>query len=174
MEKSGDISDLETFKEIYRSTFSRQHFVPFSPEYLKNEFSAFSPDKKIAIFFAKYQPAGEASQSEIVSSAIIVYEKNEAFYHHGASNQKFPKITPTHLFQWEIIKDAKSRGCKFYNFWGIAPEEKKNHPMAGLSLFKKGFGGFLEELQPTQDLIINPKYWLSFAVEKVRKIKRGL
>ena len=167
IEKSEDISDLKKFNEVYESTFSRQHFVPFSKEYLENEFKAFSNDKKIAIFFAKYQ-------DEIVSSAIIVYEKNEAFYHHGASNQKFPKITPSHLLQWEIIKDAKARGCKFYNFWGIAPDNKPKHPMAGLSLFKKGFGGYLEELTPTQDLIINQKYWLNFLVEKVRKIKRRL
>lgn len=167
VEKSEDPKDLEKFQEVYESTFTRQHFVPFSKKYLEREFAAFSPDKKIAIFFAKYQ-------REIVSSAIIVYEKNEAFYHHGASNQKFPKITPTHLLQWEIIKDAKARGCAFYNFWGIAPEGKPKHPMFGLSLFKKGFGGFLEELLPAQDLIITPKYWLNFAVEKIRKIRRGL
>src|SRR3989344_1238238 len=166
IEKSIDPSDLVKFNKLYEATATRQHFVPFSPDYIKKEFSAFSPDT-ISIFFAKYQ-------GEVVSSAIIVYENHEAFYHHGASSQKFQKVTPTHLLQWEIIRDAKARGCKFYNFWGIAPDNRPKHPMAGLSLFKKGFGGFLEELMPAQDLIISPKYWLNFLVEKIRKIRRRL
>ena len=167
IEKSEKMTDVEKFNEIYQATVNRQHFAPFSSDYLKKEFEAFSKDGKISLFFAKYQ-------GEIVSAAMITYEKNEAFYHQGASNHKFPKITPSQLLQWEIIKDAKKRGCKVYNFWGISPDDKPNHPWHGLSLFKKGFGGNALELLPAQDLIISPKYWLNFVVEKIRKIKRGL
>ena len=167
IEKSEKMTDVEKFNEIYQATVNRQHFAPFSSDYLKKEFEAFSKDGKISLFFAKYQ-------GEIVSAAMITYEKNEAFYHQGASNHKFPKITPSQLLQWEIIKDVKKRGCKVYNFWGISPDDKPNHPWHGLSLFKKGFGGNALELLPAQDLIISPKYWLNFVVEKIRKIKRGL
>ena len=167
IEKSEKMTDVEKFNEIYQATVNRQHFAPFSFDYLKKEFEAFSKDGKISLFFAKYQ-------GEIVSAAMITYEKNEAFYHQGASNHKFPKITPSQLIQWKIIKDVKKRGCKVYNFWGISPDDKPNHPWHGLSLFKKGFGGNALELLPAQDLIISPKYWLNFVVEKIRKIKRGL
>lgn len=165
IEKSENIEDIDKFNKIYQATVNRQHFTPFSLDYLKKEFKTFKENNEASIFFAKYQ-------DEIVSAAIIIYQKSEAFYHHGASNQKLPKVTPSQLLQWEIIRDAKSRGCNFYNFWGISPENKKNHPWYGLSLFKKGFGGFAEELLPAQDLVINQKYWLNYIVEKVRKIKR--
>ncbi len=54
------------------------------------------------------------------------------------------------------------------------PNDAKNHPWFGLSLFKKGFGGQAKEYIKTQDFVINPKFWLSFIVESLRKIKRGL
>jgi hypothetical protein len=37
-----------------------------------------------------------------------------------------------------------------------------------------GFGGEQKEYVKTQDLIISPKYWLNYIIEKARKIKRGL
>lgn len=165
IEKSENIEDIEKFNKIYQATVNRQHFTPFSLDYLKKEFKTFKENNEASIFFAKYK-------DEIVSAAIIIYQKNEAFYHHGASNQQISKITPSQLMQWEIIRDAQKRGCNFYNFWGVSPEDKKDHPWYGLSLFKKGFGGFIEELLPAHDLIISPKYWLNYIVEKFRKIKR--
>ncbi|MEK7143873.1 MAG: peptidoglycan bridge formation glycyltransferase FemA/FemB family protein, partial [Patescibacteria group bacterium] len=78
------------------------------------------------------------------------------------------------LLQWEAIKEAKNRGCRFYNFWGIAPENNPKHPWAGLTLFKKGFGGFSEEYIPAHDFVIKYSYWFVCLIEKIRKIRRGL
>ena len=78
------------------------------------------------------------------------------------------------MVQWEIIKEAKRRGCALYNFWGIAPEGAGDHPWAGLSLFKKGFGGFSEEYIRTQDFPVSKKYWITYAIEHMRKWKRGV
>ena len=79
------------------------------------------------------------------------------------------------LMQWEAIKEAKQRGCEEYNFWGIAPNDNKNHPWAGLSLFKKGFGGYRRDYVKTQDLPLSKVYTLiTRPFEKLRKIKRRL
>ncbi len=159
--------DVKKFNEIYTTTVERQHFTPFSLKYLEAEFEAFAKTNDALIFFAQYN-------GEIISSAIIIFANGGAFYHQGATNLKYPKITAAYLLQWAVIREAKRRGCSFYNFWGISPENAKNHPWAGLSLFKKGFGGYSEEYVHAQDLILKPKYWLTYAIEKVRKIKRGL
>ena len=93
---------------------------------------------------------------------------------------KYPKIPISYLLLWEAIKEAKARGCKKFNFWGIADISSdnkvldKNHPWAGLTLFKIGFGGKPKKHVNTQDFILSSKYWLNFAIEKIRKIKRGL
>ncbi len=165
--KSNKSEDLKIFNKIYEETATRQHFTPYSRDFLKNEFEAFQKDNKILFFFAKYK-------DEIVSAAMIIYSGESAFYHQGASSHKYPKIPAPYLLQWEIIREAKKRGLKYYNFWGISPENEPKHPWAGLSLFKKGFGGFSEEYVPAQDLILKKSYWLTYIIEKARKIKRGL
>lgn len=164
---SQDLEDIKVFNNLYQETANRHHFFPFSFDYLKNEFSAFKPDNQILIFLGKYK-------GELISSGIFVFWQNIAFYHHGASSLKYPKIPVSYLLQWESILEAKRRGCKFYNFWGIAPKGEKSHPWAGLTLFKKGFGGYKKEYVKTQDFVLSPKYWLTYIFEKLRKTKRGL
>ena len=50
---------------------------------------------------------------------------------------------PAYALQWKAITAAKSEGCRDYDFFGIPPDGNPNHAMAGLYLFKTGFGGIL-------------------------------
>jgi len=163
---SASQSDLNKFLDLYSQTAARQGFVPFSKNYLTEELRAFAPSGKIKIYLAFYN-------DELIAGAIIVYSCDSAFYHHGASNRKFSNINETELIQWQAILDAKNRGLKFYNFWGIAPDNEPKHPWAGLSKFKKGFGGVAEKYLHAQDYALTSKYWLNYLIEKLRKIKRG-
>ncbi len=161
--QSQNIKDIEIFDKIYKETAKRHQFAPFSLKYLKNEFLAFSQDKKALIFLAKYK-------GEILAAAMIIFWQGIGFYHQGASSQKYAKIPASYLLQWEAIKEAKNRGCKTYNFWGIASET--NHPWKGLTLFKKGFGGYEKAYVKTQDLPLSWRYRLTHIFEKIRKLKR--
>ncbi len=166
--KSKDIKDLKEFDKIYTETAIRHHFTPFSENYLEKQFSCFAPDDQIVIYLGKHK-------GEIISSAVMVYWQGTGFYHHGASySHNSNKVPVSYLTQWEAIKEAKARGCVNYNFWGIAPNEDKNHPWAGLTLFKKGFGGYRKEYVKTQDLPLSWIYVFTNLIEKARKAKRRL
>jgi len=158
--------NVEEFNKLYQQTKARQHFTPFSLDYLKNEFQAFSDDE-ILVLLGKYK-------NEVIASGIFIFWQGIGFYHHGASSLKYPKIPVSYLLLWEAIKQANQRECKKFNFWGIVPDNAKNHPWYGLSLFKKGFGGKNKEYIKTQDFVVDSKYWLSFLIESLRKIMRGL
>jgi peptidoglycan pentaglycine glycine transferase (the first glycine) len=162
---SSNPEDIDIFWKVYAQTVDRQNFSPFSKNYLRTEFEIFQKDDNARFFFAKYQ-------NEIVAAALIIFYKNSAFYHHGASTH--PKVPAPYLLQWQIIKEAKKRGFQWYDFWGIAPEDKPKHPWAGLSLFKKGFGGSSTPYVHAKDLVLSPMYWISWLIETVRRIKRGL
>jgi len=166
--KSKDEKTVEIFNELYQATVNRQRFTPFSLNYLKNELLAFSPDNEVLVFLAKHK-------NETLASAIFIFWQGIAFYHQGASTLAYPKIPASYFLQWEAIKEAKSRGCKIYNFWGIAESDlkDKSHPWWGLTLFKMGFGGEKKEYVRTQDLPLSKKYWFNFLVERIRKTKRG-
>ncbi|MBI4160179.1 peptidoglycan bridge formation glycyltransferase FemA/FemB family protein [Candidatus Wolfebacteria bacterium] len=164
---TNDPRHILIFNNLYESTAERQHFKAFSRDYLEKEFGAFAPENQIQVFLAEYH-------GEFIAGAMVVFYGNAAFYHQGASLNTFKKIPAPYLLQWEIIREAKRRGMEIYNFWGIAPDDKPAHPWAGLSLFKKGFGGSAEELLPAQDLVLSKRYWFTYGIERLRKIKRGL
>lgn len=159
--------DIELFWPVYQETVNRQHFTPFSKTYLRQEFELFSQDNQAAFFFGKYQ-------GEVIAAAIIIFYGGSAFYHHSGSVHTFDKIQASYLLQWRVIQEAKQRGHQFYNFWGIAPEGRPKHPWAGLSLFKKGFGGFAEEYVHAQDKPLTSKYRVNYLIETARRLKRGL
>ncbi len=162
-----DKEAVRLFHEIHQDTVNRQHFVPFSLEYFEKEFNAFISDNQIALFFGYYG-------GKIISASMIVFYGDSAYYHHGASLSEYHKIPASYLVQFEVIQEAKRRGCRVYNFWGISPDNEPNHPWAGLSLFKKGFGGYESQYLHAKDYVLSPKYWLTFAIERVRRMKRGL
>ncbi len=163
--KSADEEYLKAFYSIHEETVRRHKFVPFSYAYIKSEIDAFKDDNQIEIFSAKYK-------GKIISSAIIVFYGDQAFYHHGASSSEHGKIPSSYLNLWEAIKEAKKRGKKIFNFYGIA-ENKPSHPWSGLSKFKMGFGGYKKELLHCQDLPLSGKYIITWLIETMRKIKRG-
>jgi len=181
--QSRRVEDVDVFNNLQQEVVRFQNFIPFSLEYLKNEFLAFLPDNQpirqaqgcpecaegqISLFFGKYK-------GEIVAGAFVLFWSNIGFYHHAALLPEYHKIPIAYVLQWEAIREAKRRGCRLYDFWGfVDPEKTPKHPWAGPTLFKMGFGGKSYEYVKTQDLPLSKKYWLTYIFEKLRKTKRGL
>lgn len=164
---SSNPADFEKFYEIYKETVKRQEFKGFSEAYFRAEIEIFFSQNQGMFFFAEYK-------GQITGTAIIIFYGDSAYYHHAATNRKFEKLTDAQLMQWHVIKEAKRRGLHFYNFWGVVEESKTKHPWHGLSVFKRGFGGFETRYVHAKDLVLSPRYWLTYIIEAVRKIKRGL
>lgn len=168
IEKSKSPEAMKDFLHIYDTTAQRHKFHKFSDKYVTKEFEAFAQNDQALILSAKL-PDGTHD-----SSAIIMYYGNTAAYRHGASLNTNSKLPTSYLIQWEAIKEAKARGMKWYNFWGIAPENApKTHPFFGITHFKKGFGGIQKDLLHCQDLPLSGKYYFNWIIETIRKIKRG-
>lgn len=167
IEKSEKASDVEIYQNLSKEVAKRQKFVPFSSEYVKNEFETFSEDSQSLLLFGKYK-------GEVAAGALVVFWSGVGFYHQAASLAKYAKFSIPYLLQWEAIKEAKRRGCLLYDFWGYTdPYKFPKHPWAGPTLFKMGFGGYKKEYVKTQDFVLSKKYWLSWMIETIRNKKRG-
>lgn len=173
IEKRTDEKTTEDFWELYKETFTRENFTPFSKQFIRQEFESFHTSDNALFFFGKVpQKFAQEGVSEILAGSLVIFIKSTAFYHQGASiHSKHPV---PYLLQWEAMKEAKQRGCKTYCFHGILKEGRTPKAWTGLTLFKKGFGGYQIDYVPTQDLVISPKYWLSFFIDKYLAFKRGI
>ena len=107
-------------------------------------------------------------------AAIIIYYGDYAYYHHSGSSNEMREIPSSYFLQWSVIKEAKKRKLKGYNFWGIAPEGEENHRFSGVTTFKRGFGGERIDWVHAHDLPISPLYWVTYVFESIRKTLRGL
>ncbi|MCX6792250.1 MAG: peptidoglycan bridge formation glycyltransferase FemA/FemB family protein [Candidatus Gottesmanbacteria bacterium] len=148
------------FFALYTQTSRRQGFVPHSG--IREELDVFGSDA--VVYNAVYE-------GKTIASAIILFWGDQAIYHHGASI--LSKIPASYLIQWEAIREAKKRGQKLYNFWGIAPEDKASHPWRGITLFKTGFGGRTMEFMHAQDYPVSPLYVIPKTIELIRKQLKG-
>jgi len=168
IEKTADVKNIEIYQKLNKEVSRRQRFIPFSDNYIKNEFEVFKKDNEVVFLFGKYK-------GEIAAGAVVIFWSGIAFYHQAASLGKFAKFSIPYLLQWEAIKEAKNRGCLVYDFWGFTdPEKFPRHPWAGPTLFKMGFFGYKKEYIQTQDFVISKKYWINYIIESIRKHKRGL
>jgi peptidoglycan pentaglycine glycine transferase (the first glycine) len=155
IEKSNDI---DKFFALYDETSSRHNFVQHKG--IREEMETLDAD----LFLASHE-------GKTLAAAIIVYFGDEAIYHHGASISS--KVPGSYLIQWEAIREAKNRGKKLYNFWGIAPDINVNHPWRGLTLFKTGFGGRTMEFMHAHDYPVSLLYVIPRTVEGIRKKLKG-
>lgn len=162
--RSKKVSDINFFLPIYKSLSKRKGFIPHQG--IKEEFGIFNKDKQIILFLAKYK-------DKIIAGSIIIFIKDMAIYRHGASVEEYRDIPASYFLQWQAILEAKKRGKKLYNFWGIAPLNSKNHPWKGLTLFKTGFGGNIQEFIHAKDLPRNLWYWKTYFIEYISKKIKG-
>ena len=105
-----------------------------------------------------------------LAGAIISFWGKHALYLYGASSNQHREVMASYLLHWEIIKKAKQRGCTFYDFGAIAPNDNPNHIWAGLRQFKSKFGGDEIHLPGCFDFVYQKtNYNLFKTIEKVRR-----
>lgn len=163
IEKSTDPARMKEFYDIQLQTAGRHHFIAFSEDFLTKQFAAFAEDNSAVLYTARYN-------GEVLAQNFMIFYGNEASYHYGVSTELGTKLSGAPLLHMQAMRDARERGIKRYNFWGIVDEDDTKHRFYGVSVFKRGFG--VDELRyvPAHDLILNPaKYAIDWTVETIRR-----
>lgn len=159
--------EIKKFHEHQLTLAKKHHFVPFSYEFLYEQFRVFAQDDQ-ALLISSYQG------NTLLASAFVLFYNQEAVYHYGISTPNNDHLPGSYACQWAAIQEAQRRGCTRYNFWGIAPEGDRQHRFAGVSLFKRGFGGTEVAYLPAHDLPVSMGYWPTYLFEMLRRKSRHL
>lgn len=157
--------DIDEFCGLHLKHSQKTGYEPFSQKFIKQLFKSFPADQ-ISLKFARFE-------NRIEAASVIIYYGQTAAYYLAVTDTKHSKFSPAYLLQWQSILEAKSRDCASYNFWGVSPDQNRKHPLTGVSLFKKGFGGEWHDLLHAYDLPLTKKYYFNWLVETFRRIKRG-
>ncbi len=166
VEKSTNPEDIHEFYQIQLQTAGRHGFVAFSEDFFVKQFAALARHNEAVLYTAKYQ-------GEILAQNFMIFYGNEASYHYGVSSELGTKLSGAPLLHLEAMRDARARGIKRYNFWGIVEENETKHRFYGVSQFKRGFGVEALKYVPAHDLILKPgKYAITKLIESARKKKR--
>ncbi len=161
-----DITDLIAMHHMHSNRMNgKLQYGAFSEHFIRDLLKYFGDDCQI--FRWEY---GWNTECMVMT---IRFGKMTAYY-IGASDIRNPKFSPAYLTQWTAILYAKSVGCTSYNFWWVPPDNNPKHPLAGVGLFKRGFGGEDKFFIHAHDLVVNTrKYYLTRVIEKYRAWRRG-
>ena len=166
VETSQDLEVMSAFCDLEQKHAARQGYVPFTKSFLTKQFEAFAKNNEVVMYIGK-------KDGEILAMNFMIFYGNEASYHYGVSSDLGTKYSVAPLLHLKAMEEARRRGIKRYNLWGIVGTEETSHRFYGVSEFKRSFG--CEELKytPAHDFVINPvKYQLTKLVETARKRHR--
>lgn len=106
----------------------------------------------------------------VLAAAIVSFYKGRATYLFGASSNEMRNVMAPYLLHWYIISEAKRRNIAEYDWFGIAPNDNPRHPWAGVTRFKRQFGGNQIQLMGSWDLVMRPVEYQIFKIaEKLRR-----
>lgn len=151
--------DFETFLALIRQTYARQGI-------------RLHPDGYYAQLFKTLRAAGmvELAMGEWngrpFAANMVIWHGQTATYLHGGSSTEHKEVMMPHLTQWRTIERAKERGVSTYDLWGIAPDGQPQHKWAGVTRFKKGFGGRIDTFPPSLNAVVQPSWYWAYRLAK--------
>lgn len=83
------------------------------------------------------------NKEKIEGSAIIIYNKHEAYYLFGGSDNKTSPGAMNFLI-WQILLDMKAKNVKSFDFVGARINPKNGSKFEGIQRFKSRFGTTLK------------------------------
>lgn len=159
------LDNEEVLCELLQKTAAREKgYSPHPKEYYSKMIKKLSGNEMAHIFVAQHE-------GDFLAAILISFFGNTAIYLHGGFDNEKRNLMAPYLCHWEAIKYAKENGCKFYDFWGIAETDDPKEDWAGITKFKKGFGGNRVIFAGTFDIPIKKIWYNLFSIAaKIRKV----
>jgi len=156
--------------KLFETTAARGQFRLHPRRYYEQMLSTLSSDACRA-FLAVALLEGKA-----IAANIMIDSHGTRTYLHGASANVHRDAMAPYLLHWELLNEAKHRGLRRYDWWGVAPGEAgESHPWAGITRFKLGFGGERLNVDGTFDLVTRPALYRLYELSRAlrRKLTRS-
>lgn len=155
-------ADVNKFTALMHTTGERNAFGVHEPRYYELAYDLFIEPGDGVLILAEHE-------GDILAGIMVFAVGDTAWYPYGASSNVKRNLMATYGVQWEAIQWAKSRGCTWYDFWGIPDEDEaaleaqfqeRSDGLWGVYGFKRGWGGQIVRSPGAWDKVYNPLiYW---------------
>ena len=149
-----DDAGLRAFYNLYAETGERAGFVTRTWQYYRDTWRALIDADLAMLRLADVDGAA-------VAGAMVWRCGDRALYQTGATNEAGRKSYAAYLLLWECIIEAKRAGRALFDMGGIPRHlDRKDDPMYGPYLFKRGFGGTVRHWAGANDFVPSTLlYW---------------
>lgn len=149
--------DLSAFHKILQETTTRDGFSGHPQSYYENMLKSLQPTPHAQLYLATFE-------NQVIAGLLATTYNGTTIYYYGASGAAHRNLMAPYLLQWQAIREAKQIHCHTYDFLGISPPQAESasaiaaacHPWAGVTDFKKKFGGQSVSFQPPQEFVFKP------------------
>lgn len=154
------IGNITKFHKLMSETTARDSFAGNTLEYYKVFLESLD---NAQMFFAYHE-------QEIIAAGIFVVQGDVMTYYYGASSNHKRNLMAPYLLQWSAIEHAIKRGCKIYDFLGVAGDDEVNSSLAWVTDFKMKLSP-QKTLVSRSSLFVNKKlkYLLISLLRKLKK-----
>jgi lipid II:glycine glycyltransferase (peptidoglycan interpeptide bridge formation enzyme) len=156
--QSAHARDVAEFYNLLQKTASRQG-IALHPQQYYETMAATLAGSLITYYFADYQ-------DRVIATALVARFHDTVTYVHGGADYADRAVMAPHLLHWQIMCDAATAGYKYYDLFGVAPTDQPNHPWAGITQFKLGFGGSTVEYPGTFERALQPAWYTLYKLIK--------
>ncbi|MEX3611306.1 peptidoglycan bridge formation glycyltransferase FemA/FemB family protein [Rothia sp. LK2588] len=147
-EASQDPADMAILFRFLDETATRTGFNRQRDEYLMQVAKVLMPADAASLYIARVE-------DEPIAAAFVYDSDDTRTYAHAAASFAHRKLSAGIPLVTNFIVDAKAKGLKYVDLFGIAPENEPDHEWAGFTKFKKSFGGRSVAYPGTWDLPVN-------------------
>ena len=156
-EASGD-EDLRALYDLYAETGQRAGFITRTWDYYRRMWGTL-----VAAGHAKVRLAER--EGVPVAGALTWRCGERVVYQSAATNDAGRTAHAAYALLWQCIIEARKGGARRFDFGGIPVDlTRKDDPMYGPYVFKKGFGGSPKRFVGAHDAVPNELAYRAYAV----------
>jgi peptidoglycan pentaglycine glycine transferase (the first glycine) len=157
----GKALDLGAFYQIIATTAKVKGIPTHNQAFYQQAWQAFQSTDSVRLLLAKFQ-------GQVVAAKMVFVFGDKSMHLWGGTSRQGRDTYASYLIQWEAIKWAIARGCRYCDLWGIpdeigamlekgqdVPQDKRNG-LWGVYVFKRGFGGEVEYYMGACDYVYKP------------------
>lgn len=147
---------LREFYDLYAETGGRAGFITRTWPYYRDTWQTLIDGDLATLRLAEVDGAA-------VAGAMVWRCGDRALYQTGATNDVGRKTYAAYALLWECIIEAKRAGRMIFDMGGIPVDtQRKDDPMYGPYLFKRGFGGAVRRWVGAHDTVPSPLLYRTF------------